>query len=61
VADLIQHPTVQLRLHERSIRDEYQALKKKEIDIDKKMDSLKEREEKLKQREEALRDREIKA
>ena len=31
VTELIKHPTVQLRLEERSIRDRYSLLKKKEL------------------------------
>ena len=48
VSVLMQHPTVQLRLQERSMRDEYSVLKKKEQTIDKRLEDLKVREEKLK-------------
>lgn len=57
----MQHPTVQLRLQEKSIRDEYALLKNKEKYIDKRLEELKGREEQIKQREEQLREREIKA
>ena len=52
VNDLMKHPTVQLRLKEKSIRDEYAILKNKEKFIDKKLDEFKQREERIKLREE---------
>ena len=48
VSVLMQHPPVQLRLQERSMRDEYSVLKKKEQTIDKRLEDLKAKEEKLK-------------
>lgn len=55
------HPTVQLRLQERSMRDEYSLLKKKDLQLEKKLEEMKAREEKLREREEALKERESKA
>lgn len=57
----MQHPTVQLRLHERSMRDQYSLLKKKEQSLDKRFEELKAREDKVLAREAALADRELKA
>lgn len=61
VQQLMQHPTIQLRLKERSMRDEYAVLKKKENLIDKRLEELKQMEISIKAREEQLREREIKA
>lgn len=58
VDDLICNPKIKLRLNERDMKTEYQALKDRESTVKTRSEALKLRESNLNKREEELKERE---